>query len=70
MKIGVPKEIKPADALTNETIAYVLAMAEKGWQKAMADNLALRRGLNVCEGQVICAAVAESFGLPCTDLDL
>jgi alanine dehydrogenase len=57
-------------ALTNETFTYVLAIAEKGWQKAMADNPALRRGLNVCNGQVICAPVAESFGLPCTDLDL
>jgi len=56
-------------ALTNETFAYVLAIAEKGWQKAMADDLALRRGLNVCNGQIICAAVAESFGLPCTDLN-
>lgn len=57
-------------ALTNETFTYVLAMAEKGWQKAMADDPALKRGLNVCRGQIICAPVAESFGLPCTDLDL
>jgi len=57
-------------ALTNETFAYVLAIAEKGWQKAMADDPALRRGLNVCNGHVICAPVAESFDIPCADLDL
>lgn len=56
-------------ALTNETFAYVLAIAEKGWQKAMVDDTALKRGLNVYNGQIICAAVAESFGLPCTPLN-
>lgn len=57
-------------ALTNETLNYVLAIAEKGWQKAMADDHALRRGLNVCDGKVICEPVAECFDLPCTVLDL
>jgi alanine dehydrogenase len=57
-------------ALTNETLVYVLALAEKGWQKAMAEDSSLRRGLNVCDGQITCAPVAECFGLPCADLGL
>jgi alanine dehydrogenase len=57
-------------ALTNETFTYTLAIAEKGWQKAMAEDTALKRGLNVCDGHVICAPVAECFGLPYKDLGL
>jgi alanine dehydrogenase len=56
-------------ALTNETFAYVLAIAENCWQKAMADDTALKRGLNVYNGQILCAPVAESFGLPCVEVD-
>jgi alanine dehydrogenase len=57
-------------ALTNETFTYTLAIAEKGWQKAMADDPTLKCGLNVCDGHVICAPVAECFGLPYKDLGL
>jgi alanine dehydrogenase len=55
-------------ALTNETFAYVLAIAEKGWQKAMTDDSSLKSGLNVYDGRIICEAVAESFGLPCMEV--
>jgi len=55
-------------ALTNATFAYVLALAEKGWKKATADDLALRKGLNVCEGKVTCRPVADAFGLKCSEL--
>jgi len=55
-------------ALTNATFAYVLALAEKGWKKATADDLALRKGLNVCEGKVTCKPVADAFGLKCSEL--
>jgi alanine dehydrogenase len=55
-------------ALTNETFTYTLAIAEKGWQKAMADDPTLKCGLNVWDGHVICAPVAECFGLPYKDL--
>ena len=50
-------------ALTNATFAYVLALAEKGWKKAIADDPALRKGVNVCEGRLTCRPVAEAFGL-------
>jgi len=55
-------------ALTNATFAYVLALAEKGWKKAVAEDPALKRGLNVCEGKVTCKPVAEAFGLKYSDL--
>ena len=57
-------------ALTNATFAYVLALAEKGWKKAIAEDLALRKGLNVCEGKVTCRPVGEAFGLKCSEIKL
>jgi alanine dehydrogenase len=57
-------------ALTNATFAYVLALAEKGWKKAAADDPALRKGLNVCEGKVTCKPVAEAFGSKYSEMRL
>jgi len=53
-------------ALTNATFPYVLQIADKGYEKAMKENEALRKGLNVIDGQVVYEAVAESFGLAFT----
>src|SRR4030043_584209 len=50
-------------ALTNPTFPYVLQIADKGYKKAMEENAALRKGLNVMDGQVAYQAVAERFGL-------
>lgn len=55
-------------ALTNATLPYILALADKGWKRALADDAALRRGLNVCRGQVVCQPVADALGLPCAPL--
>ncbi len=49
-------------ALNNATIGHAIALAEKGWQKALADDLHLRNGLNVCKGKVTYAAVARDLG--------
>ena len=51
-------------ALTNATLPYALAIAGKGWKKALRDDAALRRGLNIAEGKVAFAALATQFGLP------
>jgi alanine dehydrogenase len=56
-------------ALTNATFSYALALAGKGWQKAMASDPALKKGLNVYDGKITCEAVAESFSVPCTITD-
>ena len=50
-------------ALTNATLRYALALADKGWQQACKDDLALYRGLNIVEGRVTYRAVADVFGL-------
>jgi alanine dehydrogenase len=52
-------------ALTNVTLPYVLQLARKGLEGAMADSPALRHGLNVYRHRVTNAAVAETFGLEC-----
>ena len=50
-------------ALTNSTLPYTVALADKGWQKACKDDPALALGLNVVEGKVTYKAVADVFGL-------
>jgi alanine dehydrogenase len=50
-------------ALTNATLPFVLALAEKGWRRAMTDDAFLREGLNVHAGQVAHIAVAQALGL-------
>jgi len=49
-------------ALNNATLPFVLALADKGWRQACADDPHLRAGLNVHAGQVTCAAVAQALG--------
>ena len=51
-------------ALTNATLRYALALADKGWRKACKDDPALYKGLNIVEGKVTFKAVADVFGLP------
>lgn len=55
-------------ALTNVTTPYALAIANKGWQKALADDQALALGANVINGQVVYGGVAEAFNLPLASL--
>jgi alanine dehydrogenase len=42
----------------------VLQIADKGYEKAFEENEALRKGLNLIDGKVVCLGVAESFGMP------
>jgi alanine dehydrogenase len=58
---GVPRT--STLALTNATLPYALQLANKGWKKALKDNPALLRGLNVTDGKVTYAGVAEAFGM-------
>lgn len=50
-------------ALTNVTLRYALALADKGWQKAMDEDAHLALGLNVHQGKIYYQAVAEAHGL-------
>jgi alanine dehydrogenase len=49
-------------ALNNATLPYLVALADKGWKKALADDSHLCKGLNVCAGHVTHAAVARDLG--------
>ncbi len=50
-------------ALTNATFPYLMQIAEKGWEKACADNAGLKKGLNVVRGEIVYQPVADAFGL-------
>ncbi len=54
-------------ALTQATLPYVLRLAGRGWRAALAADPHLRHGLNVCEGELTCQAVAEALGRPWRD---
>ena len=56
-----------AAALSNAIFPHVLALAQKGWRRALAEDLHLRNGLNICEGQITHSAVGYALGLPYTD---
>jgi alanine dehydrogenase len=53
-------------ALNNATLPFTLALADKGWRQALADDHHLMAGLNVHEGRVTYKAVAEAHGLDYT----
>ena len=59
---GVPRT--STYALNNATLPFVLALADKGWKQALADDAHLRAGLNVAMGKVTCRPVAEAQGYP------
>ena len=48
-------------ALTNATLPYVIALANKGWKQALRDDAALAGGLNAHEGKITHAAVQMAF---------
>ena len=51
-------------ALNNATLPFTLALADKGWRRACADDAHLRAGLTVHEGAITHAAVATALGKP------
>jgi alanine dehydrogenase len=63
---GVP--VTSTKALTNATLPYVEAIANKGLRAAVAADPALARGVNVIDGKVTYEAVAEAHGLDYTPL--
>ncbi len=55
-------------ALTNVTLPYALEIADKGFNKAIKDNLPLFTGVNTFDGRVVHPVIAETFSLPCYSL--
>lgn len=54
-------------ALNHATLPFALALADKGWKQACADDAHLLAGLNVHAGKVTYKAVAEALGYDYTD---
>jgi len=55
-------------ALTHATLPYLLEIADKGFERAAADNPAIRAGLNLVLGKVTQRALAETFAMPCHEV--
>jgi alanine dehydrogenase len=55
-------------ALNNATLPFVIALANKGWKRALAEDSHLRNGLNVARGKIthpeVAAAVKASYSPP------
>ena len=62
---GVPRT--STLALTNATLPYAMQLANKGWTRALRDNPALLKGLNMTEGRLTYPGVAEAFGMSYED---
>ncbi|MDG2340419.1 MAG: alanine dehydrogenase, partial [Paracoccaceae bacterium] len=54
-------------ALGNATMPFMLALANKGWAKACADDAHLCNGLNIHAGQLTYAAVGDALGIESVD---
>lgn len=50
-------------ALTNATLKYAIALADKGWKQACREDKALYRGLNIVNGKITYKAIADVFGM-------
>ena len=61
---GVPRT--STFALNNATLPFVIALAEKGTDRALADDPHLTNGLNIAKGGVALKVVAEALSLPYT----
>jgi alanine dehydrogenase len=51
-------------ALVNATLPYTMAIAQQGWREACRTSPALRAGVNVVAGEVVCEPVALAHDLP------
>jgi len=56
-------------ALTNVTLPYAVALADKGWRQALRDDRSLALGLNTFDGAVTYGPVAEAHGMESVTLD-
>lgn len=50
-------------ALAGVTLPYIIKLANLGWRRAVKEDPALAKGVNIAEGRVTYAGVANAFGL-------
>jgi alanine dehydrogenase len=63
--LPAPKDSEE-DGPRRTTRRFVIALADKGLQRALTDDEHLRNGLNVHESKITCCAVADALGYPYT----
>ena len=56
-------------ALTNATLPYAVEIANKGWKRAMKENMEIKTGFNIINGKITYKAVADAFGINYTPAD-
>jgi len=56
-------------ALTNATLPYAIKIADLGWKNACVNDPALKKGLNVLNGNVVFKGVADAFNLTYINAD-
>ena len=56
-------------ALGNATLPFLLALADKGWKVACAEDPHLKAGLNTHAGKLTYAAVGRALNLPSITAD-
>jgi alanine dehydrogenase len=56
-------------ALTNATLRYGLAIADKGWKQAVKDDASLAKGVNVLDGKITYKGVSDAHGMEYTPLE-
>ncbi|MFP4315754.1 MAG: alanine dehydrogenase [Desulfovibrionales bacterium] len=67
---NIPGEVAHTStyALTNATLPYAVAIAKKGLARAVQEDPALAKGVNVYQGKITCPPVAESMACESVDL--
>lgn len=55
--------------LTNVTLPYAVALANKGWKRAVVEDEELKKGVNIVEGEIVYRDVAEAFDLDSNPID-
>ena len=55
-------------ALTNATLSYGLDIADKGVEKAIAEDPELKKGVNIINKKLSCKAVADAFKMDCIEI--
>ena len=56
-------------ALTNATMPYAVALADKGWQRACREDASLALGLNTHAGQLTNTPVGQAVGIEAVPLE-
>ena len=56
-------------ALTNATLPYAVALADKGWQQALREDHSLALGLNTHAGRLTNGPVGHAVGIEAVGLD-